>query len=136
MTGRGWRRSWSDEVFASVLAFRSGRCRAGWRPAGAGRRLYRRTARLQGRLRCQLGWFGELHGPRRLLGGVDLEKSGAIEAAREAIRRALDGELSLACAHESLARPFAAVIIVDRIDVVETRHQASAQQGLAGAGRE
>src|SRR5216684_3175108 len=119
MTGREWRRSWSDEVAASVLAFRNGRCRAGCGPAGAGRRLRRRDARLQGRLRGELGRFGELHGPRRLLGGIDLEKPGAVEAAREAIGCALDGELLLAGAHESLARPFAAVIIIDRIDVIE-----------------
>src|ERR1700736_3445423 len=98
MTGPAWRRSWSDEVAASVLAFRSSRRRAGYRPAGAGRRLHRRSARLQGRLRCQLGRFGELHGPRRLLGGIDLEKPGTVKAACEAIRRALDGELFLACA--------------------------------------
>src|ERR1700730_15601262 len=136
MPGRGWRRSWFDEVVASVLAFRCCRRWRGCGPASAGGRLRRRNTRLQWRLRRQLGRLGQLHRPRRLLAGIDLEEPGAVEAARKAIRGALDGELFLACAHEGLARPFAAVIIVDRIDIIKTRDKNSAQQGLAGARRE
>jgi hypothetical protein len=37
-----------------------------------------------------------LHGPGTLLAGVDLEKAGAIETARQAILGALDGEFLVA----------------------------------------
>src|ERR1700704_1381357 len=101
--GRVWRRSWFCEVAASVLAFRSARRRGGSRPPGAGGRLNRRNARRQGCLGGELGRLGELHRPRRLLPGIDLEEPGAVKAARAAIPCALDGELLLARAHEGLA---------------------------------
>src|SRR5207247_11258925 len=47
--------------------------------------------------------FGQLHGPGALLAGVDLEKAGAIETARQAILGALDGEFLVARTHEGLS---------------------------------
>src|SRR4029450_2250108 len=65
---------------------------------------------------------------------VDLEKSGAIIAAREAIVGAADGELFFPRAHEGLTGPFAAAIVVDGVDIVEARNQRAPQHGLAAAG--
>src|SRR2546426_11797393 len=129
---RAWRRSWSGAGVASVLA--SGQRRRRARPKGGGRRWDRRHARLQGLLRRLLGRFGELHRPRRLFAGVDLKEADAVEAAREAIVGAADGELLVARAHEGLARPFAAAVVVDRVDVIEARHQRTAQHGFTTAG--
>ena len=74
-------------------------------------------------LRRLVGRLGELHGPGPLLAGIDLEEAGAVIAAREAILDAADGEFLVARAHEGLARPFAAAVVVDRIDVIETRDE-------------
>ena len=71
-----------------------------------------------------------------LLAGVDLEEAGAVEAARQAVVGAADGEFLVARAHEGLARPFAAAIVVDRIDVIEAGDQRSLQQRLAAARRQ
>jgi len=46
--------------------------------------------------------FGQLHGPGTLLAGIDFEKAGPIETARQAILGALDGELIVARTHEGL----------------------------------
>ena len=81
-----------------------------------------------------IGRFGELDRPDLLLAGVDLEEAGAVVAAREAILGAADGEFLVARAHEGLARPFAAAVVVDRVDVIEARHQRAAQHGFAAAG--
>src|SRR5262249_44199986 len=62
------------------------------------------------------------------------EKAGAIIAAREAIVRTADGELLLSRAHECLAGPFSAAVIVDRIDVIEARDECAPQHSLAAAG--
>ena len=62
--------------------------------------------------------------------------AGAVEAARKAILGAADGELLVARAHESLSRPFAAAVIVDRVDVVVARDQRAAQQRLAAPRRQ
>src|SRR5437867_6364779 len=64
-----------------------------------------------------VGRFGELHSPGALLRGVDLEEAGAVISAREAVLDAFDGEFLVAGTHEGLARPFAAAIVVDRIDI-------------------
>src|SRR5882724_5146000 len=132
MRGRGWRRSWSGADVASVTASRRRRRRA--RPAGGRRRLKHRNARLQGLHGRLIGRFGQLDGPRRLIAGVDLEKSGAIIAAREAIVGAADGELFFPRAHEGLTGPFATAIVIDGVDVVEARNQRAPQHGLAAAG--
>ena len=79
---------------------------------------------------------GELHRPGALLAGVDLEEAGAVEAARQAILDAADGELLVARAHEGLARPFAAAVVVDRVDVIEARDQGALEQRLAAARRQ
>src|SRR5579871_1031323 len=123
MTGPTSRRSWFDAVAASVLAFGRYWRRGGRRPHGSPRwrRSVRggRVARLHGRLGRKLGRLGQLDCPGGLLTGIDLEESGSVEPARQAVGCALDGELPLARAHERLSRPFSAVIIVDRIDVIE-----------------
>src|SRR5450631_3427973 len=54
----------------------------------------------------------------------------ALEAARQAILGALDGEFLVARAHEGLSRPFAAAIVIQRVDVIEPRDQRAAQQGF------
>jgi hypothetical protein len=76
-----------------------------------------------------------LHGPGSLFAGVDLEESGAVEAARQAILGALDGEFLVTRTHEGLPRPFAAAVIVECVDVIEARDKGAAQQGFAAAGR-
>ena len=97
---------------------------AGWRRA---------DCRPAAALRRLLAGFGELHRPGRLLAGIDLEKAGAVVAARQAIADAADGELLVARAHEGLPHPFAAAIIVDRVDVVITRDEIALEHGFAGA---
>ena len=77
--------------------------------------------------------FGQLHGPGALLAGIDLEEAGAVKAARQAILGALDGEFLVARAHEGLSRPFAAAVVVERVDIIEACDQRAAQQGLAAA---
>ena len=56
-------------------------------------------------------------------------------AARQAIVGAADGEFLLARAHEGVAGPFAAAVVIDRVDVIIARHQRAAQQRFAGARR-
>src|SRR6476620_3423495 len=75
--------------------------------------------------------FRELHGPGALLRGIDLEEAGAVIAAREAVLAAVDGELLVARAHEGLSRPVAAAVIVDPIDIIETRDQLTFHQSFA-----
>src|ERR1700756_2520548 len=132
MRGRGSRRSWSGADVASVAASR----RRSWRGGSARswRGLKHRNARLQGVHGCLVGRFGELDGPGRLVAGIDFEKAGAIIAAREAIVRTADGELLFPRAHECLAGPFSAAVIVDRIDVIEARNERAPQHSLAAAG--
>jgi hypothetical protein len=77
--------------------------------------------------------FGQLHGPGSLFAGVDLEEAGAVEAARQAILGALDGEFLVTRTHEGLSRPFAAAVIVERVDIIEPCDKRSAQQRLATA---
>src|SRR5215831_4938213 len=90
---------------ASVSWLATGRC--GWRQARRARR--RRTRRVgkarnvaagadrsrqagHARLRRLLVGIGQLHRPGALVTGVDLEEAGAVEAARQAVLGALDGE--------------------------------------------
>ena len=77
--------------------------------------------------------FGELDRPALLFAGIDFEEAAAVEAAGEAILRAADRELPLAGAHEGAAAPFAAPVVIDRVDVVEPGAELPLQQGLAAA---
>src|SRR5262249_56579055 len=86
-----------------------------------------------GDTRLALARFGELHRPVGLLAGVDLEEAGAIIAVRQTVADAADQEFLVARAHEGLARPFAAAVVVDRVDVVVARRQRAAQDDLAAA---
>src|SRR5262249_52019584 len=61
------------------------------------------------------------------------EEAGTVIAAGETIVGAADGEFFFPRAHESLARPFAAAVVVDRIDVIEARDERTPQHGLAAA---
>ena len=82
-------------------------------------------------LRGLFAGFGQLHRPGALLAGVDLEEAGAVETARQAILGALDGEFLVARAHEGLSRPFAATVVIERVDIIEPCDQRAAQQRLA-----
>ena len=75
--------------------------------------------------------FGQLHGPGALFAGIDLEEAGAVEAARQAILGALDGEFLVARAHEGLSRPLAAAVVIERIDIIKPCDKRAAQQGFA-----
>src|SRR5262249_52485160 len=46
-----------------------------------------------------------------------------------------DGEFLITRTHKGLARPFAAAVIIDCVDVVETRREISAKQRFAITGR-
>src|SRR3981081_1484585 len=118
-------------VAGAVGAERASRC--GGR-AGRRRRLKHRDARLQRLHGCLIGRFGELDGPGRLVAGIDFEKACTIIAARQAIVGAADGELLFPRTHEGLAGPFAAAIVVDRVNVIEPGDEGSPQHGLAAAG--
>src|SRR6185437_11877123 len=132
--GRASRRFWCAAVASSAgrgSGGRSGRRRAhagGWNAA-------QRIARRQRRGRRLLAGFGELHGPGALLAGIDFEKAGAIETARQAIADAAYGELLVARAHEGLPHPFAAAIVIDGVDIIITRDESPFDQGLTGASR-
>ena len=122
--------------------------RRGWRQTGPARRrpARRQTGHTAGAARADRSrnsrhallrglfvGFGQLHGPGSLLAGVDLEEAGAVEAARQAILGALDGEFLVARTHEGLSRPLAAAVVVEGVDVIEPCDQRSAQQRLATA---
>src|SRR5215470_28663 len=118
----------------NALIAASGRRRRLAGPAGHRRRLQHGHARLQWlhwRLVCR---FGELDGPGRLVAGIDFEEAGAVVAARQAIVGAADGEFLFPRAHEGLTRPFAAAVVVDRVDVIEAGDERAPQYGLATAG--
>src|SRR6185437_2967495 len=74
--------------FAAVCWSRRRRHR---RPLGGGRRALR-----QGPGRLLFGAVGQLHGPGALFTGIDLEEAGLVEAARQAILGAANGEFLLA----------------------------------------
>src|SRR5829696_8128852 len=80
--------------------------------------------------------IGELDRPALLLAGVDLDEAVAVEAAREAVLDAADRELALPGAHEGAAGPFAAAVVVDRIDIVEPRREEALEQRLAAPRRD
>src|SRR6185295_7521901 len=102
----------------------------------SGRRIDRRVLGRLRRLAGLVGRLGQLDGPGTLLRGVDLEKAGAVIAAREAILDAANGEFLVARAHEGLARPFAATIVIDGIDIIITGDQLTLHQRLAAARRQ
>src|SRR5262249_57281011 len=86
------------------------------------------------RSRLALARFGELHGPVGLIAGVDLEEAGAVITMRQAVAdTGANHEFLVARAHECLARPLAAAVVVDRIDVVVARRQRAPQDDLASA---
>src|SRR5712692_8965251 len=101
-----------------------------------GRRGDQRRERRQRPLRRLLGRLGELHRPRTLLAGVHLEEPGLLEAAGEAVLDAADGELLVARAHEGLPRPFAAAVVVDRVDIIEAGDERALEQRVAAARRQ
>src|SRR5260370_13773114 len=118
-----------DAVVASVAV--SGRRRRGARPASRRRGLQHRHARLQGLHRRLVGRFGKLNRPRGLVARVDFEEAGAVITARQAIVGPADGELLFPRAHEGLAGPFPAAIVVHGGDVIQAINQAASQYGLA-----
>src|SRR5437879_494538 len=107
------------KVKSVTLVAASGRWRG--RTADGWWRLQHRYARLQ-RLHWDLiGRFGKLHGPGWLIAGIDLKEARAVIAARKAVLGPADGKLLFPRAHEGLARPFAAAVVIDCIDVIESR---------------
>src|SRR6185295_3365119 len=117
---RGWRQTRSVR--------RIGQARD---PAGTARSHCSRNSRHA--LRGLLVGFGQLHGPRSLFACVDLEEPGAVVAAGQTILGTLDGEFLVTRTHEGLSRPFAAAVIVERVNVIVTGDKSSAQQCLAAS---
>ena len=74
-----------------------------------------------------------MHCPGPLLSGVNLEKAGAIIAARQAVVGTANREFFFTGTHVGLAGPFTATIIIDGVDVIVTRDQCASQQRLARA---
>src|SRR4029079_9890365 len=124
---REWRRSWRGADVSWSGASGRRRQRRRWA------RISKRRARRQWARGLLFGGVRQLHRPGALLVGIDLEKAGAIVAARQTVLSPADSELFLTCAHVSLARPLAATVVVDRIDVIVTCNQCAAQQRFARA---
>src|SRR6516165_9673896 len=79
-----------------------------------------RLQRLHGHL---VRRFRQLDGPGRLVAGIDFEEAGTVITAGETVFGAADREFLLARAHKGLPGPFAAAVVIDRIDIIEARHQ-------------
>jgi hypothetical protein len=110
---------------SSTFSFRRRPVTRGWG--------WRRQWRARSRAKRLFIRLGELYGPGTLFASIDFEESCPFIASREAVVDAPNGELLVLRAHEGLSRPFAAALIVERVDVVKARHQRAAQQGLAAA---
>src|SRR5215467_130806 len=128
---RAWRRSWFGAAVSSRRASRRKGRNRGRSPVAACRRS--RNKGSVGTLRRLLGGIGQLHRPRPLLAGVDLEESGSVITAGKTVFRAANGEYLVGGAHESLPRPFAPAVIVDRIDVIKASSELALEQDLATA---
>src|SRR5208282_2126075 len=151
--------AWSEEAGPSVATTLVRRCRligfgfrrtgrgrcagaGGWGgctgscTAAGGRGLFERTASRQRVLRRLLARFGELDGPRGLFAGIHLEEAGAVIAAGETITDAADREFPVAGAHKGLPHPFAAMIVVDGVDIIITRDEIALEHGFAAARRQ
>ena len=83
-----------------------------------------------------LGSIGELHRPRALFAGVDLKITGSVIPPREAVLGAANSEFLFPRAHIGFTRPFAAAVIVDRIDIIITRDEGPSQQRFTRTGRD
>jgi hypothetical protein len=75
-----------------------------------------------------------LHRPRALFAGIDFEEAGPVIAARQTVFGAANGELLVARAHEGMAGPFTAAVVIYRVNVIVPCNQRAAQQGIAGPG--
>src|SRR5215467_12888257 len=113
---RAWRRSWFGAAVSSRRASRRKGRNRGRSPVAACRR--RRNKGRVRTLRRLLGRVGQLNRPRPLLARVDLEEPGSVITTSKTVFRAANGEYLVGRAHESLSRPFASAVIVDRIDVI------------------
>src|SRR6516165_7773325 len=123
---RAWRRSWFGAAVSSRRASRRKGRNRGRSPGAACRR--RPNEGCVGALRRLLSRIGQLHRPRPLLAGVDLEESGSIITAGKTVFRAANGEYLVGGAHESLPGPFASAVIVDRIDVIKSSSEFALEQ--------
>ena len=72
-----------------------------------------------------------MYGPTALLGGVDLEESRPLIASGDTVLDAADREQLASRTHERLAAPFAAVLAVDRVEVVIARGKSAGEQRSA-----
>src|SRR5262249_38082328 len=113
---RASRRKGRNRGRSPVAACRRGRDEGG---VGASRRL--------------LGGIGQLHRPRPLLAGVDLEETGSVITAGKTVFRAANGEYLVGGAHESLPQPFASAVIADRIDIKKASSKLALEQDLTTA---
>src|SRR6185437_551181 len=123
-------RPWCAADASFALASRRERRAFG---AHAGWRRGERIARTQWMLRGLLARLGELDRPGALLTGINFEEAAAIIAAGETIADAADSELLVARAHEGRSHPFTAAVIVDGVDIVETRDKITLEHGLTTA---
>ena len=127
--GRAWRRSWRG-AGVSLLAAPP---RGGGGAAAGGRLACRRRARRQRRAAGVCSAVSVSCTVQERCSPVSTSKKPVRSiAARQAIVGAADGEFLFARAHEGLAGPFAAAVVVDRVDVIVARNQRAAQQRFAG----
>src|SRR5579862_5470219 len=135
MPDPAWRRPWCAAAVSWSLVSaprrrrrrhahrRSRQSRAGgwvYRAGSGRRRLYRLLTR-----------FGKLNRPGALFAGIDLEEAGAVVAARQAIADAADREFLVAGAHIGLPHPFAAAIVIDRVEIIVSRHKIALEHRFA-----
>src|SRR5262245_2143342 len=92
---RAWRQSWrgAGVSWSGAPGWRRRRQCCRWA------RIADRRAGRQWPIGRLLGGVGQLHRPGTLLAGIDLEKSGAVVAARQAVLGAANGEFFFAGTH-------------------------------------
>ena len=131
---RAWRRSWRGAGVSFGCCLRRRPTAARWRPAAAA-------------LRRRVGCSGRSGGCSAVSVSCTVqERCSPVStskkpvrsiAARQAILGAADGEFLVARAHEGLARPFAAAVVVDRVDVIDSAppaRRAAASRSCAPRG--
>ena len=79
--------------------------------------------------------IGQADGPVLGFLGVHLEEAGALIAAPAAVLNPPDGERLVGRAHDGLAGPLPAAVVVDGVDVIEAARQRALVERLAGLRR-
>src|SRR6516162_501021 len=62
------------------------------------------------------------------------EAAGAVIASRQTIGAAANDEFLVAGAHEGLAHPLAAVVVINSVDIIISCDEIALEDGFAGAG--